>query len=121
MTKPMRGLVFISCLAVAGPAAAQLGYDPMIVAADPAPWIPSRHAPPPHFRMPRGDLREAPGPRPNGLIAAMPLGGRLTVGVGRFQVVEQPRPRTYNEHEPRPADVRRRERGIAAVGFSVRF
>jgi hypothetical protein len=121
MSKPMRGLVFMSCLAFAGPAAAQLGYDPTLVAPDPAPWAPSRQPAPPDFRMPRGDLLEAPGPRRSGLIAAMPIGERLTVGLGRFQVVEQPRPRTHNEHEPRPADVRRRERGIAALGVSVRF
>ena len=120
MPKLGRCLLFLSCLADAGPAAAQLGYDPLIVAADPAPWLPSRQAPPPDFRMPQGDLREAPGPRRSGLIAALPIRTNMTLGVGRF-ASSAPRPRSHTEAEPRPADMRRRERGVAAVGVSIRF
>ena len=71
--------------------------------------------------MPGGDLREAGVPRRNGLIAAMPLGDRVTLGVGRFRVVETPRPATHVEPAHRSADVRRRDRGIAAIGVSFSF
>jgi hypothetical protein len=75
----------------------------------------------PGFRMPRGDYRQPPGPVRNGLIGAIPLGRNLQVAVGRFIVPELPRPRTHMEADRRPADVRARDRGIAAVGFSFRF
>jgi len=118
MTKTGRCLLLFSCLAGSAPAAAQLGYDPMIVAADPAPWLPSRQ--PPAFRMPPGYLREAPGPRPTGLIAALPVHANMTLGIGRFSS-SAPRPRNHTEAEPRPVEMRRRERGVAAVGVSIRF
>ena len=120
MSRLGRCLLIFSCVAGSAPAAAQLGYDPMIVAADPAPWLPSRRAPPPNFRMPSGDLREAPGPRRNGLIAALPVNANMTLGIGRFSS-SAPRPRDHVEAEPRPADLRRRDRGVAAVGVSIRF
>lgn len=74
----------------------------------------------PDFRMPRGDYRQPPGPVRNGLIGAVPLGRNLQVAVGRFAIPEVARPRTHMEHDSRP-DVRRRDRGMAAVGFSFRF
>lgn len=120
MPRSVHGLLFFSCLASAGRAAAQLGYDPMIVAADPAPWLPARQAPPPSFRMPRLDLSEAPGPSRNGLIAALPVRENVTLGIGRFRS-SAARPRNHVEAEPRPSDMRRRERRIAAVGVSIRF
>jgi hypothetical protein len=115
-----RALLFLIALAGAGPAAAQLGYDPLIVANDSMPWIPSRQAPPPDFRMNRGDLREAPGPARGGLIAALPIRENVTLGVGRF-ASSAPRPRSHVEPEPRPGELRHRERGVAAVGVSIRF
>lgn len=120
MPRRSQVLLFLSGLAAAEPAAGQLGYDPMIVAADPAPYLPSRQAPPPSFRMPQLDLREAPGPLRNGLIAALPVRENVTLGIGRFWS-SAPRPRSHVESEPRSSDLRRRERGIAAVGVSVRF
>ena len=71
--------------------------------------------------MPRGDLRESGTPPRSGLIGAVSLDDRLLIGVGRFNVPELARPRTYTEPERRPADVRRRDRGIAAVGISYSF
>lgn len=75
----------------------------------------------PDFRMPRGDYRRPPGPVRNGLIGALPLGRNLQLAIGRFIVAELPRPRTHMEADRRPADVRPRDRGVAAVGLSLRF
>jgi len=75
----------------------------------------------PDFRTPFGALREAGRPSRNGLIAALPMTDNLNIGVGRFAVPELARPRSNMERERRPTDVRRRDSGIAAVGFSFRF
>ena len=105
-------LAFLALPAAAG---AQLSPSLSIVEAD-------RSRPtPPDFRMPRGDLREAGAPPRNGLIGAVSLDDRVTIGVGRFNVVEIARPLTNTEPARRPADVRRRHQGIAAVGISYSF
>lgn len=75
----------------------------------------------PSFRMPEGDLRLPTPPRRSGLIAAYPVDKNLEIGVGRFAVPEIARPRTHMENERHPAAVRPRDRGIAAIGFSLRF
>ena len=75
----------------------------------------------PDFRMPPGDLRAPPGPARNGLIGTIPLRRDLQIAIGRFAVPELAGPRTNIESERRSAEVRRRDRGIAAVGFSLRF
>ncbi len=75
----------------------------------------------PDFRISEGDLREAGRPPRSGLIAAVPLGRRVHLGVGRFAVPELARPRSHTEPQHRAADIRRRDRGIAAMGVSVRF
>ena len=75
----------------------------------------------PDFRVPEGDLRQAGQPRRNGLIAAYPVNRNLQIGIGRFAVPELARPRTHMEGERNPTGVRPRERGIAAVGLSLRF
>lgn len=75
----------------------------------------------PDFRSPPDDLRRAGEPRRNGLIAAYPLSENLQIGVGRFEVPELPRPRTHMERDSQPTSVRPRDRGIAAIGFSLRF
>lgn len=75
----------------------------------------------PDFRPPPGDLRRAGEPRRNGLIAAYPLSEDLQIGIGRFEVPELPRRRTHMERERHPTSVRPRDRGIAAIGFSLRF
>lgn len=69
----------------------------------------------PDFRVPPGDLRVAPGPARNGLIGAVPLRRDLRVAVGRIAVPNFTAPRMEG------ADIRRRDRAIAAVGFSFRF
>lgn len=60
-------------------------------------------------------------PRRNGLIAAYQVRENMTVGIGRFAIPEIARPRTNMERERDPTGVRRRERGMAAVGVSIRF
>jgi len=75
----------------------------------------------PAFQAPVGDLRSFGVPARSGLIAAVPLRRNLDIGVGRFQVSDHARPRSYMESERQPTTVRTRDRGIAAVGVSVRF
>jgi hypothetical protein len=73
------------------------------------------------FRAPEGDLRQPGAQRSNGLLAAVPLHDNLEIGVGRFLVPELAQPRTYMESDRQPTAVRPRDRGIAAVGVSLRF
>jgi hypothetical protein len=121
----MRSLAACSILllpAMAGEAAAQSAAFSLVARGGPgivaAPRTPSL----PHFGMSRLDWREAAGEAPRGgLIATVPLAPDLQVALGRFTVVELARPRTHTETERRPADVRRRDNGIAAVGISYRF
>jgi len=124
MPRFARGLIVLTALAVAAPAVAQLPYEPMTV-SDEAPKTavgPERGASEStDFRMPRATIRPASASPPAGMIAAMPLADRLTMGVGRFSVLEEPRVRTHTESAYRAAEVRRRERGIAAVGISLNF
>ena len=75
----------------------------------------------PSFTSAAGDFRQAGLPRQSGLIAAMPIDDNIQIGLGRFRVAEPPRPRTHMEPERAPTDLRRRERGVAAVGMSLRF
>ena len=81
----------------------------------------SRASRAPSFEMTQGDLRQAGVPRRSGLIAAFPLRNNLDIGVGRFSVPEIARPRTHVEADRQPSAVRSRDRGIAAVGVSLRF
>lgn len=76
--------------------------------------------PPQRAEPPARIWRAPPGPMQNGRIG-MPVAGNLQLGVGRFSVSEQPRPRTHTEPLARGADIARRDRGIAAVGLSLRF
>ena len=75
----------------------------------------------PNFTPPAGDLRQFGAPQRDGLIAALPLQDNLQIGIGRFRVIEPARPRTHMERERAPTDLRRKERGVAAVGMSLRF
>lgn len=75
---------------------------------------------PPDFRILEDPSRPGEPPR-SGLIAAWPVNDNLTVGVGRYAVPRIARPRTNMEAERSPTGVRDRDRGIAAVGFSLRF
>ena len=102
---------------LAAPAAAGAQSGPSLAIGEPPPAAP----PPMDFRISRGDLREAGAPTRGGLIGAVSLDDRFVIGVGRFNVPELARPRSHTEPERRPADVRRRDRGIAAVGFSYSF
>ncbi|HYI63887.1 MAG TPA: hypothetical protein VEW71_03270 [Allosphingosinicella sp.] len=111
-------VLFLACSTAAAAQSSRAALvaraDPALNTLEPAPGLPD-------FRMPRGDYRQPPGPVRNGLIGALPLGRNLQVAVGRFIVPELARPRTHMETDRRPADVRPRDRGIAAVGFSFRF
>ncbi len=75
----------------------------------------------PNFAAPAGDFRQVGTPRRSGLIAAFPIDENLQIGLGRFRVAEPARPRTHMEPERAPTDLRRRERGVAAIGMSLRF
>ena len=112
-------LVLLPVICWAQPAGAQSAGTALVGSDDPALEVMAVNLP--DFRMPRGDFRRPPGPVRNGLIGALPLGRNLQLAVGRFIVPELPRPRTHMETDRRPADVRARDRGIAAVGLSFRF
>lgn len=75
----------------------------------------------PNFTAPAGDFRQVGTPRRSGLIAAVPIDENVQIGIGRFKVAEPARPRTHMEPERAPTDFRRRERGVAAIGLSLRF
>ena len=118
MPRFARGLIVFTALA-ATPAVAQLPYEPIPAAAEAPQAKPTGEAA--EFRIPRAALRPSPSPLPAGMVAAMPLNDRLTMAVGRFSVLEEPRVRTNVEPAYRAAEVRRRESGIAAVGISLNF
>ena len=117
-----RGLLIFTAL-TASPAVAQLPYEPVAVARETPPAKPQASAAgkSAEFRMPRAAMRLAPSELPAGMVAAMPLNDRLTMSVGRFSVLDEPRVRTNVEPAYRAAEVRRRESGIAAVGISLSF
>lgn len=89
-------------------------------AAQPAP--PSIPAPPPpRAEQPRAQIWQDPvGPVQEGRFG-LPVAGNLQFAVGRFSGPETTRPRTHTEPIGRAVDISRRERGRAAVGFSLRF
>jgi hypothetical protein len=70
--------------------------------------------------IPVGDLRGGP-PARIGLVVAMRVGDGMQLGVGRFSILDLARSRTNMEREPRPTDIERRERSIAAVRWSFSF
>jgi hypothetical protein len=105
----------LALLSLPAAAAAQLGPRVPIISTDPPRTAQS------DFRMFRGEYRESGAAAPNGLIGVVSLDDRTLIGVGRFNVVELARPRTNTETVRRPADVRRRHQGIAAVGISYSF
>lgn len=102
------------------PAGAQINQSFLVGPVDPAPTAKPPRPNVPTFRI--MDNPEEPGRPPrSGLIAAYPVRENLTVGVGRFAIPEIARPRTHMEADGPPASVRRRERGLAAIGLSLRF
>jgi hypothetical protein len=103
------------CLILLSLPVAALGQDRAAV------YAVQRTPGPVDFRIRQADLREAGPALPRGLIGAVDLADRLQLGVGRFSVPELARPRNHTEPERRPADVRRRDQGIAAVGISYSF
>ena len=100
---------------LASPALAQLDLSTNVTGVRPSARVL------PNFSAPAGDFRQPGTPRRNGLIAAFPIDENLQIGLGRFRVAEPPRPRTHMEPERAPTDLRRRERGVAAIGMSLRF
>lgn len=118
MRRLMAAPVIACALVTAAPAAAQSAAS-LVAPPDRNSEFSTRSLP--DFRPPAGDLRRAGEPRRNGLIAAWPLGENLDIGIGRFEIPEPARPRTHMERDRNPTSVRSRDRGIAAVGFSLRF
>jgi hypothetical protein len=113
MRVPRRSLLSLLALPLAGSASGALAQTPpaMLVAPAERSEAPSL----PDFRMPRGDYRQPPGPIRNGLIGAMPVGRNAHVALGRFVVPN------FNPPRIEPAEIRRRDRSMAALGFSLRF
>ena len=104
-------------LSLASPASAQIDLSTNIDGA-----TPRRNARlVQNFTAPAGDFRQTGNVRRNGLIASYPVDRNLEIGIGRFRVAEPARPRTHMEPERAPTDFRRRERGVAAIGMSLRF
>jgi hypothetical protein len=104
-------------LSLASPASAQIDLSTNVNGGTPRPGarlVPS-------FTPPAGDFRQTGNVRRNGLIASYPVDRNLEIGIGRVRVAEPARPRTYMEPERAPTDLRRRERGVAAIGMSLRF
>ncbi len=101
-----------------------LGSGPILLlalsaAAQAAP--PQAERQPPRAEQPPARIwRAPPGPMQDGRVG-LPLAGNVQVGVGRFSVLEPARPRTHTEPIARGTDIVRRNRGIAAVGVSLRF
>lgn len=96
-------------------ASAQSATAALVGPADPTLHSTASRPSLPDFRMPSGDFRQPPGPVRGGLIGAVPLGRSLQVAVGRFAVPNFSAPRIE------PAEIRRRDRNLAAVGFALRF
>lgn len=67
------------------------------------------------------DLRPPPGSGSADMVALAPIGERGAIGLGRFSVLEPPRPRTHLEPERDPTDVGRRRRGIGGLGLRMVF
>ncbi len=107
-------------LALISPATAQLRSGP-IDTSPAGPPIDREARLMPSFDGFSGDFRNAGLPRRSGLIAAFQVDEDIHVGIGRFRVAEPPKPRTNMEAERAPTDLRRRERGVAAIGMSLRF
>lgn len=99
-----------------GPVLLMLAVTAAAQAAPPPPSAPPSRPEPPRARI----WREPPGPMQSGRLG-VPVAGNLQVGVGRFSVPEPARLRTHTEPISRIADTMRRDRGIAAVGLSLRF
>lgn len=57
----------------------------------------------------------------NGIVASVEVDENVSIGIGRFNVVEIARPTTNIEPMGTATEVRRRGRNIAALGVSVRF
>ena len=116
MRRPMRCIASLIVLPIVGwpAAAAPPARSALVATADPA--LPA-DAPSslPDFRMPGGDYRQPPGPIRNGLIGAVPVGRNAHVALGRFVVPN------FNPPRIEPAEIRRRDRSMAALGFSLRF
>ena len=110
LARPIAGLLFIGTLALAVPSTAQT--VPNLVTLDTSPATN-------RYRLTEGDLRFPRTPGRPGLSVTLPLRPNLDVGVGSF-VIPEPARRRSNVERERSA-TRPRERGIAAVGLTLRF
>ena len=121
LRRPFAALTASFTLMTAVPAAAQNSAAALVGPAERGPISFTPRTTGPSFRVPGGDLRYPDEPRRNGLIAAIAVNPNLDIGVGRFRVAELARPRDNTERERQPGSVRSRDRGMAGVGFSLRF
>ena len=121
LRRPVAALTLSLAFLAAVPAGAQTSGAALLRPMEPRPPAAANRNALPDFTVPEGDLRQAGDIRRNGLIAAYRLGPNVQIGVGRFSVPELARPRTNMERERNPTAVRPRDRGIAAVGFSLSF
>ena len=112
---------FVPFTLLAAPAVAQMRAATLVGPLEPLPPTFPAVSAVPEFGMPRDDLQQPAQPRRNGLIAAFPVDRNVEIGLGRFRVVDPARPRTNTEFDRQPMSVRPRERGIAAIGVSLRF
>ena len=108
-------------LLAAAPAGAQTSGAALLRPMEAPRPVPTTPPNLPDFTAPEGDLRRGGDIRRSGLIAAYPIAPNIQLGIGRFSVPELARPRTNMERESNPTAVRPRDRGIAAVGFSLSF
>lgn len=119
LTRRLMAAPAMACTLLAAASAAAQSRADLVGPVERAPEPATRSLP--DFRPPADDLRRPGEPRRNGLIAAWPVNDDLQIGIGRFRIIELDSPRTNTEHQRQPTSVRHRERGVAAVGFSLRF
>ena len=99
----------------ASAAEAQISRSALVAPAESGFTIVQARSGPLVFRMPPGDFRSPAGPGRNGLIGTIPLRSDLQIAIGRIAVPNFAAPRMES------ANIRRGDRGIAAVGFNLRF
>ena len=57
----------------------------------------------------------------NDMLALSPPGNDIAIGIGRFSVLDPPRPRSHMEADRDPTNVRRAERSIGGIGLRITF
>ena len=55
------------------------------------------------------------------MLALSPRRDDVAIGIGRFSVLDPPRPRSHMEADRDPTNVRRAERSIGGIGLRISF